>query len=55
VFWLDPARPRRRVIEKVQAYLKDHDTTGLDIRIMSPVDAMKFTWSASAKARTPSR
>lgn len=31
------------VIEKVQAYLKDHDTAGLDIQIMAPVDAMKYT------------
>ncbi|MDB5981065.1 MAG: icd [Pseudomonas sp.] len=44
VFWLDPARSHDGVmIEKVQKYLKDHDTSGLDIRIMSPVDAMKFT------------
>jgi isocitrate dehydrogenase len=31
------------MIEKVNTYLKDHDTTGLDIQIMSPVDAMRFT------------
>ncbi|MDO7896105.1 NADP-dependent isocitrate dehydrogenase [Pseudomonas citrulli] len=44
IFWLDPMRAHDGVvIEKVQAYLKDHDTTGLDLRIMSPVDAMKFT------------
>ncbi|UVK97069.1 NADP-dependent isocitrate dehydrogenase [Pseudomonas sp. B21-048] len=44
IFWLDPMRAHDGVvIEKVQAYLKDHDTTGLDIQIMSPVDAMKFT------------
>ncbi|WP_095192706.1 NADP-dependent isocitrate dehydrogenase [Pseudomonas sp. Irchel 3A7] len=44
IFWLDPMRAHDGVvIEKVQAYLKDHDTCGLDIRIMSPVDAMKFT------------
>jgi len=44
VFWLDPARAHDGVmIEKVQVYLKDHDTSGLDIRIMSPVDAMKFS------------
>ncbi|MGF6401436.1 isocitrate dehydrogenase [Pseudomonas frederiksbergensis] len=44
IFWLDPMRAHDGVvIEKVQAYLKDHDTSGLDIRIMSPVDAMKFT------------
>ncbi|EJM11961.1 isocitrate dehydrogenase, NADP-dependent, monomeric type, partial [Pseudomonas sp. GM18] len=44
IFWLDPMRAHDGVvIEKVQAYLKDHDTSGLDIRIMSPVEAMKFT------------
>ncbi|MHC8351838.1 NADP-dependent isocitrate dehydrogenase [Pseudomonas sp. RT4P38] len=44
IFWLDPMRAHDGVvIEKVQAYLKDHDTAGLDIRIMSPVDAMAFT------------
>jgi len=44
VFWLDPLRAHdAQVIEKVQTYLKDHDTSGLDIRIMSPVDAMNFT------------
>ncbi len=44
IFWLDPQRSHDGVmIEKVQAYLKDHDTSGLDIRIMSPVEAMKFT------------
>ncbi|KIH82782.1 NADP-dependent isocitrate dehydrogenase [Pseudomonas batumici] len=44
IFWLDPMRAHDGVvIEKVQAYLKDHDTSGLDIQIMSPVDAMKFT------------
>ena len=31
------------MIEKVQKYLKDHDTTGLDIRILAPVDAIKFS------------
>jgi isocitrate dehydrogenase len=44
VFWLDPARAHDGVmIEKVQKYLRDHDTSGLDIRIMSPVDAINFT------------
>ncbi|NWL19101.1 NADP-dependent isocitrate dehydrogenase [Pseudomonas umsongensis] len=44
IFWLDPMRAHDGVvIEKVQAYLKDHDTAGLDIQIMAPVDAMKFT------------
>ena len=44
VFWLDPARAHDGVmIEKVQQYLKDHDTTGLDIRVLAPVDAIKFS------------
>ncbi|WP_409319452.1 NADP-dependent isocitrate dehydrogenase [Pseudomonas sp. KCJK9016] len=44
IFWLDPMRAHDGVvIEKVQAYLKDHDTAGLDIQIMSPVEAMKYT------------
>ncbi|MBZ9784554.1 NADP-dependent isocitrate dehydrogenase [Pseudomonas sp. REP124] len=44
IFWLDPMRAHDGVvIEKVQAYLKDHDTAGLDIQIMAPVAAMKYT------------
>lgn len=44
VFWLDPQRGHdAQLIEKVQRYLKDHDTSGLDIRIMSPVEATKFS------------
>ncbi|MBB3227943.1 isocitrate dehydrogenase [Luteibacter sp. Sphag1AF] len=44
VFWLDPARAHdAQVITKVQRYLKDHDTTGLDIRVMSPVEATRFS------------
>ncbi|VVP06688.1 Isocitrate dehydrogenase [NADP] [Pseudomonas fluorescens] len=44
IFWLDPMRAHDGVvIEKVQAYLKHHDTAGLDIQIMAPVDAMKYT------------
>jgi isocitrate dehydrogenase len=44
VFWLDRNRAHdREVIAKVERYLKDHDTTGLDIRILSPVEAMKFS------------
>jgi len=44
IFWLDENRAHdRQIIEKVTAYLKDYDTTGLDIRIMNPVDATKFT------------
>jgi isocitrate dehydrogenase len=44
IFWLDPARAHDAVmISKVEKYLKDHDTTGLDITIQSPVDAMKVS------------
>ncbi|MEE1924788.1 NADP-dependent isocitrate dehydrogenase [Pseudomonas sp. 148P] len=44
IFWLDPQRAHDGVlIEKVQAYLKNHDTTGLDIRVLSPVEAMKVS------------
>ena len=44
VFWLDPKRGHdSQLIKKVELYLKDHNTQGLDIRVMSPVDAMKFS------------
>ncbi|MFC4763656.1 NADP-dependent isocitrate dehydrogenase [Dyella koreensis] len=44
VFWLDPARAHdTQVIKKVERYLKDHDTSGLDIRILSPVEATRFS------------
>lgn len=44
VFWLDPARAHDAVmIEKVRKYLADHDTSGLDIQILAPVEAMKLT------------
>ena len=44
IFWLDPYRPHEaELIKKVQKYLKDHDTTGLDIQIMSQVRAMRYT------------
>jgi isocitrate dehydrogenase len=44
VFWLDKNRGHdAQMIEKVNTYLKDHDTTGLEIHIMSPVEAMRFT------------
>ena len=40
VFWLDPGRAHdAQLIEKVERYLGDHDTTGLDIRILSPEEA----------------
>ncbi|MGN6228223.1 MAG: NADP-dependent isocitrate dehydrogenase [Dyella sp.] len=44
VFWLDAKRAHdAQVIAKVERYLKDHDTAGLDIRILSPEDAMAFS------------
>ena len=44
VFWLDPARAHdAQLIAKVEQYLQEHDTGGLDIRIMPPVEAMKFS------------
>ncbi len=44
VFWLDSARAHdAQVIAKVETYLKDHDTSGLDIRILPPVEATAFS------------
>ncbi|MEV5966259.1 NADP-dependent isocitrate dehydrogenase, partial [Kribbella sp. NPDC051952] len=44
VFWLDETRAHdTQIITKVQKYLFDHDTEGLDIRILAPVDAIKFS------------
>ncbi|NDI99198.1 NADP-dependent isocitrate dehydrogenase [Flavobacterium sp. LaA7.5] len=44
IFWLDENRAHDvQLIAKVNTYLKDHDTTGLDIRIMNPVEATNFT------------
>ncbi|KAB8164027.1 NADP-dependent isocitrate dehydrogenase [Lysobacter maris] len=44
VFWLDPQRAHdRNLAAKVEQYLADHDTSGLDIRVMSPVEAMRFS------------
>jgi isocitrate dehydrogenase len=44
VFWLDKGRAHdAEVIKKVEKYLKEHDTSGLDIRILAPVDAMKLS------------
>jgi isocitrate dehydrogenase len=44
VFWLDETRPHdANVKSKVQAYLPEHDTSGLQIEIMAPDDAMRFT------------
>ncbi|MEJ5029726.1 NADP-dependent isocitrate dehydrogenase [Comamonas sp. MYb21] len=50
VFWLDPYRPHEaELIKKVQTYLKDHDTNGLDIHILSQVRAMRFTLERAAR------
>lgn len=44
IFWLDEQRGHdREIIKKVQNYLPEHDTKGLDIRIMKPQDAMRFS------------
>ncbi|MFL2832684.1 MAG: NADP-dependent isocitrate dehydrogenase [Coraliomargaritaceae bacterium] len=44
IFWLDAARAHdAQLVDKVNAYLKDHATDGLDIRILSPVEATKVT------------
>ena len=44
VFWLDPYRPHEaEMIKKVELYLQDHDTTGLDIQHLSQVRAMRYT------------
>ncbi len=50
IFWLDPYRPHENeLIKKVNTYLKDYDTTGLDIQIMSQVRAMRFTLERVAR------
>ncbi|CTP83035.1 isocitrate dehydrogenase [Xanthomonas translucens pv. arrhenatheri] len=44
VFWLDPQRAHDALmIQKVERYLQDHDTTGLDIRLLPPVEATAFS------------
>ena len=44
VFWLNKDRAHdAQIIKKVEVYLKDHDTQGLDIHIMSPVEATRFS------------
>lgn len=44
VFWLDKTRPHdAELIKKVNRYLPNHDTKGLDIRIMAPAEAMRFS------------
>ncbi len=44
IFWLDENRAHdRQLIQKVTQYLQDHDTEGLDIRVLSPVEAIRVT------------
>jgi isocitrate dehydrogenase len=44
IFWLDRNRAHdRQVVAKVERYLKEHDTAGLEIKILAPVEAMKYT------------
>jgi isocitrate dehydrogenase len=44
VFWLDPDRGHdAQIIQKVKTYLADHDLSGLEIKILKPVDAMRFS------------
>ena len=50
VFWLDKSRAHdAEIIAKVNTYLKNHDTSGLDIRILSPIKATEFTLERIAK------
>ena len=50
IFWLDPYRPHENeLIKKVQMYLKDYDTDGLHIEIMSQVRAMRYTLERVAR------
>lgn len=44
IFWLDKNRAHdAQLIKKVEAYLPEHDTSGLEIKVMSPVDAMAYS------------
>ena len=48
IFWLDPNRAHdAELIKKVDQYLPNNDTDGLDIRTMSPIEAMQFTMERS--------
>jgi len=53
IFWLDRNRAHdRQVIAKVEKYLKEHDTKGLEIQILAPVDAMKLTLARIRKGES---
>ena len=50
IFWLDKNRAHdAQIIAKVEKYLKNHDTSGLDIKIMEPADACRFTLARARK------
>ena len=50
IFWLDENRGHdREIIAKVKKYLPEHDTTGLEIKIMKPINAMKYTLERTRK------
>lgn len=50
IFWLDPHRPHENeLIKKVNMYPKDHDTSGLHIKTMSQVRAMRYTLERVAR------
>ena len=52
IFWLDPNRAHdSELIKKVDQYLPAHDTSGLDIRTMTPIDAIKFSMERSRKGQ----
>jgi isocitrate dehydrogenase len=50
IFWLDENRGHdREIISKVKKYLPEHDTAGLEIKVLKPVDAMKYTLERTSK------
>jgi isocitrate dehydrogenase len=52
IFWLDAQRAHdAQLIAKVETYLKDHDTAGLDIRILAPAEACRFSVERLAKGQ----
>ena len=52
IFWLDENRAHdREIIAKVKKYLPEHDTTGLEIKILKPVEAMNYTLERTRKGQ----
>ena len=52
IFWLDKNRAHdANLIEKVNTYLKDHDTAGLDIHILAPVDAIRLSLTRAKEGK----